>query len=382
VETASAAGASFGSFDVAAGLSVPDIVGRAVVMHDGTDRIGCGICTQSTTCAKQSTTCKASLSTYPGYIGIRTEAAGTVTVTGTTDTYLNTLSLDYSLTGLEPNYAGGLHIHGGTTCEDKDYVAGHYYATSADPWTTTVETASAAGASFGSFDVAAGLSVPDIVGRAVVVHDGTDRIGCGVCTPTCTASITTYPGYTGSRTAAGTVTVTGNGEGYLSTLSLDYSLTGLEPSYAGGLHIHTGTTCDDKDYVSGHYYATTTDPWTTTASSDGSGAASGSFSVMAGNGFSSGAVGHAIVVHDGTDRIGCGVCVQDSLVQTSTTAPTMAPTLGSSGDSDDLEIYLIVVIAVGCLLLIGVIIMFAIVGMKKNPKASEVEIAVGQKTAV
>merc|ERR1711957_753804 len=183
----------------------------------------------------------------------------------------------------------------------------------------------------------------------------------------CTASITTYPGYTGSRTAAGTVTVTGNGEGYLSTLSLDYSLTGLEPSYAGGLHIHTGTTSD---------------PWTTTASSDGSGAASGSFSVMAGNGFSSGAVGHAIVVHDGTDRIGCGVCVQDSLVQTSTTAPTMAPTLGSSGDSDDLEIYLIVVIAVGCLLLIGVIIMFAIVGMKKNPKASEVEIAVGQKTAV
>merc|ERR1712086_402074 len=109
-------------FDVAAGLSVPDIVGRAVVMHDGT-----------------------------------------VTVTGTTDTYLNTLSLDYSLTGLEPNYAGGLHIHGGTTCEDKDYVAGHYYATSADPWTTRVETASAAGASSGNFSVMAGLSVPDIV---------------------------------------------------------------------------------------------------------------------------------------------------------------------------------------------------------------------------
>merc|ERR1711865_132968 len=173
-------------------------------VHDGTDRIGCGVCTP---------TCTASITTYPGYTGSRT-AAGTVTVTGNGEGYLSTLSLDYSLTGLEPNYAGGLHIHGGTTCEDKDYVAGHYYATSADPWTTRVETASAAGASSGNFSVMAGLSVPDIVGRAVVVHDGTDRIGCGVCTPTCTASITTYPGYTGSRTAAGTVTVTGNGEGY------------------------------------------------------------------------------------------------------------------------------------------------------------------------
>merc|ERR1740117_1859008 len=99
--------------------------------------------------------------TYPGNTGSRT-AAGTVTVGGTGNGYSSTLNLDYSLTGLEPNYASGLHIHTGTTCEDSDYVSGHYYATSSDPWTTTVETASAAGASFGSFDVAAGLSVPDI----------------------------------------------------------------------------------------------------------------------------------------------------------------------------------------------------------------------------
>merc|ERR1712086_172943 len=233
VTTSDNVGASSGSFSVQAGLTFCDTVGHAIVVHDGTDRIGCGICIES---------CTASIKTYPSYTGSHASVAGSVSVAASAALdYKSTLSLYYDLTGLEPLASGGLHIHTGTTCEDSDYVSGHYYATSADPWTTTVETASAAGASFGSFDVAAGLSVPDIVGRAVVMHDGTDRIGCGVCIPTCTATITTYPGYAGSRTAAGSVTVTGTSERYDSTLSLSYSLTGLEPSYAGGLHIHTGT---------------------------------------------------------------------------------------------------------------------------------------------
>merc|ERR1712166_487646 len=142
----------------------------------------------------------------------------------------------------------------------------------------------------------------------------------------CVASIMTYPGYTGSRTAAGTVTVTApQADNYTSTLALSYSLTGLEANYAGGLHIHTGTTCEDANYVSGHFYATTTDPWTTTVTtSDGAGASSGSFSVQAGLTFCD-TVGHAIVVHDGTDRIGCGICIESCTPASRHTLATPAP---------------------------------------------------------
>ena len=193
----------------------------------------------------------------------------------------------------------------------------------------------------------------------------------------CVASILTYPSYTGTRTAVGTVVVTAPmADNYTSTLSLSYSLTGLEPSYAGGLHIHTGTTCEDSDYVSGHYYATSADPWTTTVeTSDSDGASSGNFDVQAGLGFTSGAVGHAIVVHDGTDRIGCGVCVQDDLVETTVST--------CSSDSDSLTTYIIVVSAIGGVLIIGVIA-FVIVALCKNqkPKSADVEIGVAKSADV
>jgi len=260
-----------------------------------------------------ASSCVASILTYPSYTGTRTAAGTVVVTTPMADNYTSTLSLSYSLTGLEPSYAGGLHIHTGTTCEDSDYVSGHYYATSADPWTTTV-TADTAGASSGSFSVDAGLSFCDVVGHAIVVHDGTDRIGCGICIESCTANIETYPSYTGSHASvAGSVSVAASvAEDYKSTLSLSYSLTGLEPFGAGGLHIHTGTTCEDSDYVSGHYYATSADPWTTTVdTASAAGASSGSFTVAAGLSVPD-IVERAIVVHDGTDRIGCGICNHSS----------------------------------------------------------------------
>ena len=46
----------------------------------------------------------------------------------------------------------------------------------------------------------------------------------------------------------------------------------LEVSTSGGLHIHSGFTCDDADGVGGHYYTgLSSDPWTTTYDSDADG---------------------------------------------------------------------------------------------------------------
>jgi len=131
----------------------------------------------------------------------------------------------------------------------------------------------------------------------------------------CTATIALYPGYIGAySSAAGTVTVESSGDVPGNTLTLTYALTGLEPSRDQGLHVHTGITCADATYVSGHFFATETDPWTSTngavtATTDTSGASSGNFGIK--NGISYDAtLGHAIVVHDSTGPIGCGICVE------------------------------------------------------------------------
>merc|ERR1711957_85195 len=131
----------------------------------------------------------------------------------------------------------------------------------------------------------------------------------------CTATIALYPGYIGAySSAAGKVTVQSSGDVPGNTLKLTYALTGLEPSRDQGLHVHTGITCADATYVSGHFYATETDPWTSTngavtATTDTSGASSGNFGIKDGISYDA-TVGHAIVVHDSTGPIGCGICVE------------------------------------------------------------------------
>merc|ERR1712166_255825 len=132
----------------------------------------------------------------------------------------------------------------------------------------------------------------------------------------CTATIALYPGYIGAySSAAGTVTVESSGDVPGNTLTLTYALTGLEPSRDQGLHVHTGITCADATYVSGHFFATETDPWTSTngaiVTADTSGASSGNFGIKDGISYDA-TVGHAIVVHDAsTDTpIGCGICVE------------------------------------------------------------------------
>jgi len=126
----------------------------------------------------------------------------------------------------------------------------------------------------------------------------------------CTATIAKYPAYAGAQTVTGRVIVTGNS--YKDKTKLEYDLAGLEASVSSGLHIHTGITCEDASYVSGHYHALDSeeDPWTTVVSSDSSGASTGILEVKDGIDYA-GTIGHAVVVHDAAgNRIGCGVCVE------------------------------------------------------------------------
>merc|ERR1712166_1096922 len=331
-------GATSGNFEVIPGLALSDVVGHAVVVHDASGRIGCGICERTTECRHRYDTCVTKMEKYPGYTG-PLQPSGKVTVFGTPGTgygYKSHISLQYDLAGLLSNYGAPIHIHTGTTCGDSQLVADHYYASPADPWDTRTLVTDGAGTATGTIaGVHSGISAASSVGHAIVVHDGENRIACGVCVPTCTATMAPYPGYAGSVNLAGTVKATATGmDHFSSTIDLDYQLTGAEPSVQGGIHIHTGTTCADASLVSGHYFATASDPWsTTTYQTDGYGAVTGTIAgVAAGLGFNA-IVDHTIVVHDSAGaRIGCGVCRPDSVAPLPLCNSPGAPEISSCGD--------------------------------------------------
>ena len=120
------------------------------------------------------------------------------------------------------------------------------------------------------------------------------------------SSLAPYPGYTGALTAvlSSSLTFEVKSDG---SLLVSYDVQFTEANAAGGLHIHSGTTCADAALVGGHYFSTNVDPWTTTWQSDITGAATGVFTVNSGVGYADN-IGHAVVLHaaDGS-RIACGV---------------------------------------------------------------------------
>lgn len=227
------------------------------------------------------------------------------------------IKMSYRLSGLEANAEGGLHIHSGTTCADASLVGGHYWdsegGTVADPWTTTY-TSDEDGMARGQFMLSSGYGLDANTGHAVVLHAASGaRIGCGVLEapfirpPPLKAMMGAYPEVEAS-TVEGWVKVKQNADG---SIKMSYRLSGLEAEATGGLHIHTGTSCDDADTVGGHYWdsedGTVADPWTTTYSSTEDGEARGCFKLDSGYDHD-GNTGHAVVLHDSTGaRVGCGV---------------------------------------------------------------------------
>ena len=187
---------------------------------------------------------------------------------------------------------------------------------SSDPWTTTY-TSNAKGVAtvdleLADFSVTSSLGLP-VAYRTFVVHDGSSaRIGCGIVgDPTASvASIGTYPSYAGANAASGTIAVTeiDRSSGGIFVFG---TLTGLEASVTGGIHIHSGVSCTTTDGPAGHYWPDMdVDPWlVTTYTSDASGVASLELTVddyTLNDGYP--VAGRTVVVHDAAGaRIGCGV---------------------------------------------------------------------------
>ena len=158
----------------------------------------------------------------------------------------------------------------------------------------------------GTGDVESG-TVPGNAETAEVVGDGS-ALYANMDNP--------YMGYDGDIHPKGSVTINfpqaeagAEAEG---SIAVSYDLHGLEPDCVDcGIHIHTGTSCDDADGVGDHYYLVDVDPWTTDVgtvyNSDSNGNARGTFTVSSGYNTFLDNLGHAVVIHsqDGT-RVSCG----------------------------------------------------------------------------
>jgi hypothetical protein len=274
------------------------------------------------------------LSRYPGYLGpLDVSGSKIIAAFDEGDTIRK---FKYVLRGAESNCVncGGVHIHSGTTCDDKDLVGGHYWdpAKTEDLWTAAgVYNTTFKGNAKGSFSLTNGFDLEANLGHAVVMHDSAGtRIGCGVLSYSRDAAkgcvkrpqprvvleacVTKYPGYTGSLDMKGKIKAK-YGSASNSEVAMSFNLKEAAPNCETcGLHIHTGTTCDNADEVGGHYYDVV-DPWTTEGgaiySSDSNGVAKGKFKVNAGHNVTLND-GHAVVVHDAAGtRYGCGILSAD-----------------------------------------------------------------------
>jgi hypothetical protein len=313
--------------------------GRAFVVHELTSgaRIACGILSSSSL-----TVGLTSLMPYPAFTGWPDLgfASGTVTIRAATDdSALQTL--DWDLQNIDPACTAGvaenvtngcgIHVHSGTSCDVAADVGGHYYSSdlSADPWLDVVYVATGTTSS-GSATVTTGLKLSDLVGRAFVVHqlESGGRIACGIlqAAPTMlsvSSGISTYPGYDGSLTVTGTVTLTGD-----TTQTLKIDLAGLDTDCVAGagddvtngcgIHVHSGTSCDVAADVGGHYYSSDlgSDPWSDVVYvSDSSGKASSSMTVETGLALWE-LAGRAFVIHKlaSGGRIACGVLKAGEMV--------------------------------------------------------------------
>jgi len=172
--------------------------GHAVVVHASSgERVGCGCCVGDSDTI--------TINPYPtddGSTLLFSTISGTVRVTNELTGYLN---LEPSLSGLEPEVVGGLHVHTGTSCDVAAQVGGHLY-------------------------------------RA----DG--------------AQMAVYPGYEGMKQVLGFVDVVAandddDDELYFSTALVNGGDgTGVAADSTGGVHIHTGTSCDSASAVGSHFW--------------------------------------------------------------------------------------------------------------------------------
>ena len=249
-------------------LDALPVFGRAVVVHGGGARAGCG------TIGGAFGVSSAIAQTVP-YAGYTYSEQYAVKAMATLSEASGTLVMKAHLSGLERGGVGGIHIHEGFGCTRSSgsldrYAGGHYYdGLSVDPWTTTY-TADSQGVAHVE------LSLPDfslegvrpVAGRVIVVHlsatYGGARAACGVIVPSNAevAEVGTYPDFAGSAAVRGMIAV----HSTLSGTRYEGVLTGLEVGVSGGWHVHSGFSCGSSYGVGGHYFeGLGSDPWVSTS---------------------------------------------------------------------------------------------------------------------
>ena len=224
------------------------------------------------------------------------------------------------------------------TCERKDpatAIGGHFLlpgqTATTDPWLLSDYSANAEGHAYITFN-ATGFSLYDgpasaVTGRALVVHlappNQDTRSGCGVIGNALTATPATALGTARVETALAYATITmypgvpTNSLG--GTLALEFVpgadllrvrgfISGLGANERGGWHIHEGFSCAA---AGNHYFASNgVDDWlaaTYVANGDGVAEISATFPGYSLTGEGLPVLGHALVVHSGSARVGCGV---------------------------------------------------------------------------
>jgi len=272
------------------------VAGRTLVVHSPTSKIGCGLLEVSTGVVTH-------MGEYPGYSGAHA-VKGTIVTKSTLDGII----LTGTLAGLPASTEAGFHIHSGFSCASAAGVGGHYYeGMDSDPWTTTYtsDSSGAAQISLPMTGFSLTSSMP-VLGRTLVVHSASSKIGCGVqgAAKMLETLIGHYPGFSGAA-PKGSVVVTQTEAG----IRIAGTITGLPANVTAGIHIHSGFSCAAAAEVGGHYYeGMTNDPWITTYTSDTDGVAS---ILMDMEGFSLSedmpVAGRTLVVHSPTSKIGCGL---------------------------------------------------------------------------
>jgi len=349
VYVSDASGRSVGRTNIVTGLSVSEFAGRAFVIHGLQNgiRVACGILGVTPQVATSG------FSKYPGYTG-NLAVSGSVTMsqaTGKKQVLTWALSgLDLTCTpgaGSNITNACGIHVHKGTSCANHEAVGGHYYGTAGDPW-IVVYQADSSGKSGGTVTVDTGVSLSDLEGKAFVVHELANggRVACGILEKLGALSAPTfhaYPGYQGSISVSGIVTIEGTSTAKEQRLVWD--LSGLDTTcIAGaangsknecGIHVHKGTSCASHEAVQGHYYGAETDPWIVMYEANGLGKAAGQATISTGLSVED-MVGRAFVVHQLANggRVACGILFpavatkSDSLVSSAISSGASLGALG------------------------------------------------------
>lgn len=160
--------------------------------------------------------------------------------------------------------------------------------------------------------------------------------------PEIIANIAPYPGYEGDIKPFGQVKLNGDA----TTVKLGFLMGDMEKDATGGIHIHTGTSCETAEAVGGHYWNeellpnAEDDPWNPMqwdSSSPGFGFANGEVVIENNQAYGyNEMVGRAVVVHDSAgNRIACTVLAAEA----STTAGTTSGCVKTPDDYEgDIEI--------------------------------------------